>query len=92
MFAAATLLRLKIEQRNRGSNGKSSEGLELRLGGRRMLRRRGKGDGQRAGKMKKKNQNALSCQPGQPEREMSTSSQITGNVEEILRVLTTAII
>lgn len=47
-----------------------------------MLRRRGDGDGQRAGKMKKReNQNALSCQPGQPEREMSTSSQITGTVE-----------
>lgn len=30
------------------------EGLELRLGGRLTMRRRGKGDGQRAGKMKKR--------------------------------------
>lgn len=56
-----------------------------------MLRRRGKVDGQRAGKMKKKESKRVVVST-QPEREMSTSSQITGNVEEILRFLTTAII
>jgi hypothetical protein len=75
MFVEVTLLCRKIEQPNLCSQiveataKAREEGLKLRLGGQLMLRRRRKGDGQRAGKMKKKNQNALSCQPGQPERE-----------------------
>jgi hypothetical protein len=63
------------------------EGLELRLGGRLMLRRRGKGDGQRAGKKEKKRiKTRCRVNPDNQKEKCSTSSQITGNVKEILRV------